>query len=324
MPYESVDCIDAGTDYCPCYLAETNNCLICSQLQGKQFCDCVNWKGVCIYQEYMWNGASRKELRENISVPVIESIAVNDKAQFFRIKVSKTLARELNQPGSYIFMRGEDYPEYFDVPMSVMDSNEINENVDLLVQIRGVKTRVLKNELKMLNIRAPYWNGIIGIKNIKKTANKNCLIVARGIAQAPSVLVAKKLIHAKNNVTVILDKGSSDTTFSRKYFRDLGCIIIEAEILENKQFSEEAAFLLKGIIKNQDIAFVFSGGSDIVHKGVMEIIKQYDKEIPFACTNNESICCGEGICGACSVRLRDGRRIKTCKAQINPDEIIGR
>ncbi|NFG18899.1 sulfide/dihydroorotate dehydrogenase-like FAD/NAD-binding protein, partial [Clostridium botulinum] len=49
MEYEIKDCIDAGSEYCPCHLAETGDCILCSQLSGKKFCDCINWKGVCIY-----------------------------------------------------------------------------------------------------------------------------------------------------------------------------------------------------------------------------------------------------------------------------------
>ena len=49
MKYEIIDCIDAGTEYCPCHLAETGDCILCSELCSKTFCDCVNWKGTCIY-----------------------------------------------------------------------------------------------------------------------------------------------------------------------------------------------------------------------------------------------------------------------------------
>lgn len=45
MDYEVIDCIDAGTEFCPCHLAEEGECILCSQLHGKCFCDCVNWKG---------------------------------------------------------------------------------------------------------------------------------------------------------------------------------------------------------------------------------------------------------------------------------------
>ena len=45
---ETIDCIDAGSEFCPCHLAESGECILCSQLQGSHFCDCLNWKGVCI------------------------------------------------------------------------------------------------------------------------------------------------------------------------------------------------------------------------------------------------------------------------------------
>ena len=45
---ETIDCIDAGSEFCPCHLAESGECILCSQLQGSHFCDCLNWKGVFI------------------------------------------------------------------------------------------------------------------------------------------------------------------------------------------------------------------------------------------------------------------------------------
>jgi len=323
MAYETVDCVDAGSDYCPCYLAETNDCLICSQLQGKFFCDCINWKGVCIYQEYVWNGKKKKDLRKNISVSVLEKKMINDRVLFIRFKTSKTMARELNQPGSYIFLRDEKYPEFFNVPMSVMYSDEVIGTVDLLVQINGVKTKVLKDTDDNLLIRGPYWNGILGLKKIKSVKDKNCLIVTRGAAQASSVLVAKKLRFSNNNVFVILDGGTTNTTISRDYFEKLGCKIIETSLIDKKRFNDSAAETIKRIISKEDIKLVFSGGTDIIHKNIISIIKCCSNNILFSSTNNAYICCGEGICGSCNIRLKDGKRIKACKSQIDPMDILG-
>lgn len=72
MEYEIKDCIDAGSEYCPCHLAETGDCILCSQLSGKKFCDCINWKGVCIYQEFIWNGKKAKEERETYLGKIIK------------------------------------------------------------------------------------------------------------------------------------------------------------------------------------------------------------------------------------------------------------
>lgn len=323
MAYETVDCVDAGTEYCPCYLAETGNCLICSQLQGKAFCDCINWKGVCIYQEYVWNGSEKKESREELKAKILEMKMINDKTMFLKIKVSRTLARELNQPGSYIFLRDEKYPIFFDVPMSIMFSNETDETVDLLIQIRGIKTKVLKDMDGFVTLRGPYWNGIMGLKNLKAVENKNCLIVARGIAQAPSVLVAKKLKFSNNSIFVILDPGSCETKLSKEYFERLGCKVIEANILNKRQMDEKARSLIKSIMEEHNISLVFSGGSDIIHKEILKISKTLQQEMLFACTNNACICCGEGVCGSCTIRLKDGRKIKSCKAQVDPVDVLG-
>lgn len=323
MSYEAVDCVDAGTDYCPCYLAKTNNCLICSQLQGKLFCDCINWKGVCIYQEYVWNAEKRKDARDNTTARILEKKKINDKTIYLKIKVTRTLARELNQPGSYIFIRDENSPEFFNTPMSIMCSNELDENVELMLQLLGVKTRTLENIGDSLLIRGPYWNGILGLKSLKAVKDSNCLIVVRGIAQAPSVLVAKKLKFSNNNVFVILDGGSTETTFTKKYFNELGCSIYETSMMEGKTFNYDGGRIIKNIIQKEDIKLVFSGGTDIIHKNIYRILETVDKNILFACTNNANICCGEGVCGSCSIRLQDGRRVKACKSQVDPAGIVG-
>ena len=67
-------CIDINSSYCPCLLADTNHCVYCSQLQGKEFCDC-DWQGVCILYENFWqkkciatNKISRVEEKTQFSI----------------------------------------------------------------------------------------------------------------------------------------------------------------------------------------------------------------------------------------------------------------
>lgn len=321
MSYEAIDCVDAGTEYCPCYLAETNNCIICSNLQGKVFCDCINWKGVCIYQEYVWN--KNKEARDYLQSKIIEKKLLNDKILFLKLKVNRTLARELNQPGAYIFLRSSNYPALFDAPMSIMYSDEINEYIELLVQIKGIKTKTLINEFDSFIIKGPYFNGLLGLKNLKTIANKNCLIVTRGISQAPSVLVAKKLSFSHNNIEVLFDKGTSGVSIAKEYFYKYNCNIFDREILnKDKSFNENTKIFIKDYINSKDINFIFSGGSDIINKEIFNIIKQSKKGILYSCTNNANICCGEGICGSCCTRLANGNKVKLCKTQINPEDLF--
>jgi hypothetical protein len=67
-----LNCIDAGTENCPCYLAVTGDCLICSRLQGKDYCDC-NWRGVCIYNEFMQGNGKVNNPRRDFEAEIAPS-----------------------------------------------------------------------------------------------------------------------------------------------------------------------------------------------------------------------------------------------------------
>lgn len=324
--YQLLDCIDAGSDYCPCYLAETGECLICSQLQGKTFCDCKNWKGVCIYQEYVWNGRRMKEQRRNISCELVDKKIVSQDVIIIKIRVNKTMARELNQPGAYVFLRKVDVPGYFDTPMSVMAVNEKEGTADIAVQVRGVKSKALNKEGDMISLRGPYWNGVLGLKFIKGLRHSSALLVLRGIGQASAVPVARKLRAAGNRVEVILDQGRSGVNFAGISFLDLGCKITEKPLLDRKtlQIPQETQEYIKARIMDNGIRLVYSGGSDKLNTGMALVLASLPDKVYFACSNNARFCCGEGICGSCHTRLGDGSRVKTCKTQLNPVELFAR
>lgn len=319
-----LECIDAGSEFCPCYLAETGDCLMCSQLQGKNFCDCRNWKGVCIYQEYVWNQNRIKEGRKSLECRVLNVEVIAENVIVLTIQVTRTMARELNQPGAYVFLRDPQDPFYFDTPMSIMLADEEKGTIDLAIQIRGTKTKSLEFVKDKIIVRGPYWNGLLGLKYIKGLKKSRALLVVRGIAQAPAVPVAKKLLLAGNEVVVVLDEGRTVVKFAERHFQDLGCQLIEKNLLHSKQLSipKETLEFLEQYIKENDIQLVYSGGSDKLHEGINHLLTRLDKKIFFTCSNDAKICCGEGICGSCHTRLSDGSRIKTCKTQLSPTNVF--
>lgn len=324
------DCIDAGTEYCPCYLAETGDCIMCSQLQGKVFCDCTNWKGVCIYQEYVWNHAQMKDSRKMSPCRVLTREHVTSAITLLTIQVSKTLTRELNQPGAYVFLRSLESPVHFDIPMSIMRVNEIKNTVDIAVQERGVKTKYLVSKdcgnAEEILLRGPYWNGIMGLKYIKGFQKGRALLIVRGIGQASALPVAKKLLQGSNEVEVLLDTGRSNANFTGDLFREMGCIVIEKEVLEIKTLTipeETLEYIGTGLTK-RGIGLIYCGGPDLLHQGVSRLIQEKAGNVYLACSNNAQLCCGEGVCGSCQIRLADGRRVKTCKTQLDPLAIYGR
>lgn len=311
-------CIDAGSEYCPCYLAETNNCITCSQLQGKEFCDC-NWRGVCVYHEFVMNKNKVKNQREYFSGAIEDVNQIGKDSYLLKLKVTNTLARQLKEPGSYVFLRDEKLPQYFDVPMSVMQSDVLNGVITMAYKAIGVKTNTLKNCKENILIKGPYWNGIYGLDSLKKIRDKNCLVVARGISQAPSLLAIEKLVKNNNEVILLLDKGSVGEIFINKFIKDMTINIFEEDLM-----SEKGKDLVKHIFLNKDISLVFSAGSDLLHMSIINIIDKLGINPYLVVTNNNEICCGEGVCGGCTIRLKDGTRAKTCKTQIDSRTIIER
>ena len=54
------------------------------------------------------------------------------------------------------------------------------------------------------------------------------------------------------------------------------------------------------------------------HRKIKSIIDKLGIDIEWFVTNNNILCCGEGICGSCIRKINNGDRIKTCKTIINP------
>ena len=265
------------------------------------------------------NGNRRREERKDQNVEVEEIQRINENGFVIKIKTSKTLARQLKEPGAYVFLRGENLPNYFDTPMSIMDVDESGGYVYIAYQVLGTKTQKLESSMGNLMLRGPYWNGLYGMKNLKKTADKNCLVVARGIAQAPAILVLKKLVKNNNNVTFVVDKGTMEDIFIKEIISELDIKVIEEDV--NSVKGKE---LIKEMFKSEDIGLVYSGGSDVLHKSIIDIIDEVKVDPYIVVTNNNEICCGEGVCGGCTIRLLNGVRVKTCKTQLEARKVIER
>ncbi|MDU1413416.1 MAG: sulfide/dihydroorotate dehydrogenase-like FAD/NAD-binding protein [Clostridium sp.] len=325
MGYEPYNCIDCGSEYCPCHLAESGNCILCSHLDGKDFCDCVNWNGVCIYQEFVQNNYKAKPGRKHQKFPIIYKKIINENLLLLKIKVTKKLASELVEPGSFIFIRNPNNEQIFDTPICVMDSNTDLDILTLAIELKGLKTKsLLSLEVNdEILVKGPFWNGIMGVNSIKTVKNKHCLLICRGIGQAPMVPVMEKLHNNGNDITVVLDEGTLKTTFIQealdKYAKEvIRCNILIFGGLLDINFRK----ILEGLLVRENISLVHCDSADIVSNQVMKIVEAHDKEINFSCSNNEKMCCGEGVCGCCTIMNDDEKLRRLCKMQTIPHYIF--
>ncbi|NRT70977.1 sulfide/dihydroorotate dehydrogenase-like FAD/NAD-binding protein [Clostridium beijerinckii] len=323
MVKEAIDCIDAGTEYCPCKLAEYGQCLTCSQCQGEVFCDCLNWKGVCIYQELHNNGNKAKEGRKTFECSVVEVQNYNDKLVIIKFKAPHKLVIDLVKPGSYVFIR-TDGNNYFDVPISIMNSDIENDTIMVAVEIRGVKTAKLLDIKTGGNIviRGPYWNGVFGIKNILAQKNNKALVLARGIGLAPMIPVVKKLISQNNDVRIIIDKDPFEENFSEEILSEYKIKVSECSLLDKGKLSDHAKVLINDSIKG-GTNFIHVAGADILTYSVINYLSDINRnDVSLSCCNNFKMCCGEGICGACTSRFSGHRVKRFCKEQADPRSIF--
>lgn len=323
--FKYIDCIDAGTEFCPCSLAERGECIICSQLRDKKFCDCLNWKGTCIYQDYIWNMERAKKGREYIEFDILNKEFIRDDLFLIKIKVDSYLARELNSFGAYIFIKRPEDADLYGAPISIMESDIEENTITAAIKIEGAKTKALKNLGGKILVKGPFYNGIQGVNNLKNLENGSCLILGRGVGVAPSILAAKKMMYKNNNIHVVLDPGRSEEHFGKKYFDELGFSTESARFLdENKNLSDNMKFKIKSILEEKNIDVVFSAGSDNFHREILTYIYNLNKKTKFSTINNTTICCGEGVCGSCHIKNSKGETIKACKQQYNPAEIFVR
>lgn len=309
---------------CPCHLAESGECILCSQLQGSHFCDCLNWKGVCIYQEFHDNGNKAKEQRKTYTCKVSEKILYPDDILLIKFEAPHKLVIDLARPGSFIFVRSEENV-YFDVPISILESDIETNIISIMIEVRGIKTKQLLN-IKAggnITIRGPYWNGVFGLKNIGKQKNNETLVIARGIGMAPMMPVIEKLIKNGNSVTLLLDKQPFKDIYVSEWLDKLNIVPQEMNLIEKGQLSPEGKVAIKSIVKYNNISLIHIAGADILTYSVIDFLDSLDrKDIDLSCCNNFKMCCGEGVCGSCTARFSGHRVKRFCKVQASPRGIF--
>ncbi|MGG7059692.1 sulfide/dihydroorotate dehydrogenase-like FAD/NAD-binding protein [Clostridium tertium] len=322
---EIVECIDSGTEYCPCKLAEAGECIICSQLQGGCFCDCLNWKGVCIYHEFINNGSKAKEGRKTYNCLVKEIKLYEKDILLIKFEVPHKLAIDLVKPGSFIFIRPDEDNIYFDVPISILESNIETNIVSIMIEIRGIKTKNLL-EIKdgeSITIRGPYWNGVFGLNNLNSQINNNVLVLARGIGMAPMIPVIRKLSINKNNINLILDNTPYKDNYVKEYLDEYAVKITNEILIDKGELSDESKVIIKNLINEKDIKYIHIAGADILTVKLIDYLNSLDrKDIKLSCCNNIKMCCGEGICGSCTVRFSGHRVKRFCKVQTDPRNVF--
>lgn len=305
-----IDCIDVGTENCPCYLAATGDCLICSRLQGKNDCDC-NWKGVCVYNEYLQGNGRINNPRIEFSGAILDKKYYMDDLVVFALRVEKGFALKSSVPGSFIFLREKDSPCYYDTPLCVIKADIETGIIWVAVKIISAKTKTLAAVKDSLMIRGIYRNGILGVSHLtgRNVKDKKILIIAKGMGLAPGILAAAYLWQ-KNRVDWVIDLEKISEELISDFLGD-GKGIIRYMCLSEKDYLSD----LRNLLNREQYDSVVILASDHYLSVIGDLVRGVLPSAGVSVSNNFRICCGEGICGSCSALDSQGNAHKMCKCQ---------
>ncbi len=310
-----MNCIDAGSENCPCYLAVTGDCLICSRLQGKDYCNC-NWRGVCIYNEFIQGNRKVNNPRRDFEAQIVQKKFYKEDLVVYTLDVGKGFAMKAERPGSYLFVKASGASNFYDIPISVMKADVEKGQIHLAIKIISTKTKTLLMEKEKLVLRGPYRNGVHGIIPIikKKGKNQKTLIIAKGIGIAPGILASQAFCY-KSSVDMVID--------TEKISKELIDDYLETGPIQYLSLTEkDTVNKLESLMKNMQYDNVILLASDYYIENFGRMIKKILPAADLAVSNNFRICCGEGLCGSCSIDTSAGDTIKMCKCQLKGEELL--
>ena len=255
----------------------------------------------------------------------VSTVIPFDDVIFVRAEVPYELELELVAPGSFVFVRINENP-FFDTPISVLFTEFSTGTIGFAVITKGVKTvpfQALKSG-DFVFLRGPYFNGVFGRQALQHQMDGNALVLARGIGFLPSLSVIAALHHQHNQTKIFLDWSNFNAKLLA-FFHDFFELNSErCTLLGPSGMTAEAKEMIRNAL-DENANFIHIGGSDFLACEVVNFLKECRcMDIRLSCCNNAKLCCGEGICGACTHNDSAQRVRRLCKEQIDPYYIAER
>ncbi|MFQ9891574.1 MAG: hypothetical protein ACLRWH_00020 [Emergencia sp.] len=301
-------CIDAGREGCPCALAEHGKCLACSRLSGGTCNDC-SWQGSCIYTLYVQNSRKLIRGRESRILPIEEVKTYQEQFKVFILRADKGFCQKAQTAGAYVFVKGTEQDDWHDMPVSVLKAEPEKGLLHLGVCDCGVKSGSLFEAEEFLSVRGIYYNALSGLGKLLENPEE-AVVFAKGIAIAPlrNFLDSRRYEKWIANLKLFMDLDKVGMDFFRDYFGDLP--ICDMQV---RSFAGEGLCDLDELdrLEAAEYTNVFALTSPYYAEQVGRAAAQ-DVVRPM----EGNMCCGEGVCGACTCVDESGQTIHRCKARM--------
>ena len=281
-------CVDAASQRCPCVLMEAGQCYACTMSRTGR-CSCGReWEGVCPYSEYMMNGLKAGGMIRTFRVGVSEIACYSQYLKVVRLEVPAGFAQRCQVTGSYIMVESLGCK----VPLSVLRASVQECFVEFAVQPAGPKTiEILRSGTCEWDISGSFEAGLVGAERLRY--DEPLLVVAKGTAIAPYINIAGRV-----NARLMVDDDKLTEDFLQEYVGDY----------ERVSLADDMEQVATAIDEFRQVMFL---ASPYYTEKILQMRPDRKRDIITA--NHANMCCGVGICGACSYTDADGVTVRRCK-----------
>ncbi len=274
-----------------------------------------------------------------------------------RLQVSRRLLPLLRRPGCYLFIRTPGSGEEYNTPLTVVEAG--SRELRLVLKVAGPKTAAIAAVAPGANLiwKGPHFGGLLGgtaLRSAMRGGRGAAVVVARGMGQIVALPVVRALAARGWLVEAFVDPRGSGGDFGRVELEAAAGRPATVVHLETAAGAEVILAALggqgpltaggaakapaDGVAQGPAAGprLLVSCGTDLLHAWVAAIWwkaagqRRSGPAGPpappggwgFVATNNSLMSCGEGTCGACTLRLAGGGRVRACKADIPPEMLF--
>ena len=214
---------------------------------------------------------------------------------------------DITKPGQFINIKLDGF--YLRRPISVCDRDE--ESVTILYKIvgHGTEAMSLMQAGEELDILTGLGNGY----DISKAGDRP-LLIGGGVGVPPLYMLARELLAAGKQVTVILGFNTKDEIFYEEEFHALGAKTLVTTV--------DGSYGIKGFVtdamKDLDYTYFYTCGPEPMLRAIYNASSTSGQ-----CSFEERMGCGFGACMGCSCKTLYGNK-RICKdgPVLEKEEII--
>lgn len=283
---------------------EAGQCYTCTMSrEGK--CDCsIDWQGVCPYNEFLQGGrvpALKEGLPEESAAEVLSIKKYSDQLALVRLGVSRGFARRCRRPGSFVMASALGCR----VPLSVLQTGWDRDGeygrgwIEIALQPAGPKTKELLNgKLSCVwKITGPFEAGLLNRERLNQA--EPLTVIAKGTAIAPFINMRESFLQGPQ-IKLMVDDDKLTEDFLVDYLAD--CPWEKVSLAEDEQ---------KILAAIDEAAQVMLLASPYYTERILGM--RPDRKDDIITANHANMCCGAGICGACSYTDKDGVTVRRCR-----------